>query len=375
MTTASLGNSIHNEFGSRTGLHGMRLHDQSVMRHVARGGMMELGDRYIAGDWSADALDEVLYELFTSSPRESSVLSSARLFLAAATQALLNRQAGKRAFDIGIRHYDLGNDLFRRMLDESMSYTCAYWADAAHLEQAQEAKLDLLCRKLDLQPGQNVLDIGCGWGNFALHAATRYGVRVTGVTVSREQAALARERCRDLPVEILLMDYREIAGAFDRVVSIEMIEAVGRKNIPAFFGVVDRCLKDGGLFALQAISGNTLTRSSDRRLDQFIVWLLKHIFPNGYLPTRAELATAGNRSLIIEDWHNLAGDYDQTLLAWARRFNDAWPDLKQRYDEAFRRRWNFYLHGCAAAFRAGLVHVYQITYSKAASPRRSIVQR
>jgi cyclopropane-fatty-acyl-phospholipid synthase len=350
---------------------GIEPRDAAVIRRVRREGIVGLGETYLQGLWTANRLDDVIYAVFTSPMPRLSATIRAKWLLALADQRLFNRQSGRRAFNIGIKHYDLGNDLFRCMLDESMTYTCGYWDQAATLHEAQLAKLDLVCRKLDLRPGLRVLDIGCGWGNFAQHAAERYGVSVIGITVSQQQAELARHRCRGLPVEIRLQDYRGLTETFDRIASIEMIEAVGRKNIPTFFGVVNRCLKDDGLFVLQAISGNTLSRSSDRRLDQYALWLLKYIFPDGYLPKQMELIAPENTSLRIEDWQSFGPDYDRTLLAWANNFNTRWDQLSGHYDEAFRRRWNFYLHGCAAAFRARLFHLYQIVYAKGGCRPRS----
>lgn len=343
---------------------GIEIRDESVIRRVAREGIFGLGEAYLEDLWTTDRLDEVLYRAFTDPAASPSATARAKWVLTVVEQGLFNRQLGRRAFNIGIRHYDLGNDLFRCMLDESMTYTCGYWANARTLNEAQEAKLDLVCRKLMLRPGLHVLDIGCGWGNFARYAAERYGVRVTGITVSRQQAHVARERCAGLPVEIRLQDYREVSETFDRIASIEMIEAVGRKNIPTFYRVVDRCLKHDGFFVLQAISANTLSRSSDWRLDQFVLWLLKYIFPDGYLPKQSELAGLEGTSLRIEDRQSFGHDYDRTLLAWADNFNAGWDQLRNQYDDVFRRRWNFYLHGCAAAFRARLINLYQIVYAK-----------
>ncbi len=340
--------------------------DPATLRRVRRDGIFGLGETYMHGAWDVHRLDEFMHRVFTAPAPRLSALAWGRLLAAVLEQRVINRQAGEGAFNIGIEHYDLGNDLFRIMLDSSMTYTSGYWADANTLDEAQEAKLDLLCRKLQLQPGMRVLDIGCGWGNFAHHAATRYGVDVTGVTVSKEQAAIAAQRCADMPVDIRVLDYRDVNETFDRIVSIEMIEAVGRKNIPTFYRKVNECLEDGGLFALQAISGNTLTRTSDRRLDQYILWIVKHIFPDGYLPKPAEMSRLDGTSLRIDDWHSFAGDYDRTLMAWAERFNAGWDNISGKYGEQFKRRWHFYLYGCAAAFRANLVDVYQIVYSKGA---------
>ncbi len=340
------------------------LEDPRVHDHYSKRGLLGLGESYMDGDWEARHLDELMCEVFRSPAQRLSPLAKARLMMAAFIPRFIDQQAGPGAFRIGRDHYDLGNDLFKVMLDESMTYTSGYWADADTLEEAQEAKLELLCRKLDLRPGMRVLDIGCGWGNFAHHAASRHGVLVTGLTVSREQAALASDRCKGLPVDIKVEDYREVSGTYDRVVSIEMIEAVGRRNVPRFMRKVDECLAEDGLFALQVITGDMLSRTSDPRFDQFVMWLLKYIFPDGYLPHPGELSNLRGTGLRLEDWHVFSEDYDQTLMAWSERFNAGWDQLRDRYGDRFARQWNYYLHGCAAAFRVGLIGVQQILYSK-----------
>jgi cyclopropane-fatty-acyl-phospholipid synthase len=250
------------------------------------------------------------------------------------------------------------------MLDSSMTYTCGYWHGVTKLEDAQRQKLDLVCRKLRLEKGMRIFDIGCGWGNFAQYAASEYGAVVTGVTISKEQAALARHRCRDLPVEIVLGDYRTVSGSFDRIVSIEMIEAVGKKNLDTFFAHVFNRLEPGGLFLLQAISAETVSPYSRRRLDEFLIWILTYIFPNGYLPTITELVKPGRMQGVVEDIHNFGPDYELTLLSWAVNFERAWPSLRTGYDEQFYRMWQFYLYSCAALFRARITQVYQIVYAK-----------
>jgi cyclopropane-fatty-acyl-phospholipid synthase len=261
--------------------------------------------------------------------------------------------------------------MFKAMLDEeTMSYTCGYWKDAKTLGEAQIAKIDLLCRKLSLKPGMRVLDIGCGWGNFAHYAATNYGVSVVGLTVSKEQAELARVRCRNLPVEIVVEDYRNYTKQFDRVVSIEMIEAVGRKNIPGFFKMARRCLVPGGLFGLQVIAAEIFTRKSPPALDQYILWLQKRIFPNGYIPNLGHLSAPDVEGFVIEDLQNFSSDYARTLAAWSERFVAAWPSLKDEYGEEFRRMWMYYLSGCAAMFTTRTVQLYQVVYSNGGLPCR-----
>lgn len=332
-----------------------------------RGGLYELGEAYMQGAWDVEDLPELMYRLFTQDPSVPLMFSkiSPRFLAYVILDRIRNAQTGRGAYEVAERHYDLGNDLFSTMLDaDTMTYTCGYWRNARTLSEAQVAKIDLLCRKLELQPGMRVLDIGCGWGNFAHYAARSYGVSVVGLTVSKEQAELARERCKGLDVEILLEDYQNFSGSFDRIVSIEMIEAVGRKNIPTFFKMVERCLKDRGLFGLQVISAESFSPYSNAALDQYILWLQRRIFPNGYLPTLPQLIAPARSRMVIEDLHNFSADYEKTLRVWSQKFEAGWPSLKEKYGEPFRRMWLYYLNGCEALFRARLVQLYQIVYAK-----------
>jgi cyclopropane-fatty-acyl-phospholipid synthase len=344
-----------------------------VVRRYQREGVYGLGETYINGLWSVEPLDEFLFKIFRS---DSTGFRRFNPYILGylLKEKIFNSQK-LRAFEIADRHYNLGNDLFSAMLDTSMTYTCGYWQNAGNLAQAQEAKLELICAKLQLNRGMRVLDIGCGWGNFAHYAATRHGVHVTGLTVSDAQAEYARKRCQGLPVEIHIQDYRSYEGSFDRVVSIEMIEAVGKRNLPVFFDVVHRSLKSGGLFLLQAISAETVSLRSPILLDQYIMWILKHIFPNGYLPKMDELMDPAKDRFVLEDVHGFGPDYDRTLLAWESNFVREWPKLAGKFDEEFKRMWRFYLLGCAALFRARMVQVYQLVYSKAGSSSTYRIQR
>lgn len=326
-------------------------------------GVFLLGEQYINGEWDAPQLDEHLYKIFLHSKpagRFTRVYTAFHVL----KDILLNPQKGSGVYEVGKRHYDLGNDLFAAMLDTTMTYTCGLWERATNLQEAQEAKLARICEKLQLSPGMSVLDIGCGWGNFAHFASTRYGVKVHGITISVEQARAAQERCAGLPVQISIQDYREVQGSFDRIVSIEMIEAVGRRNLTTFFETASRLLKKDGLFMLQAISAETLSRHSLTNLDQYILWIVKHIFPNGYLPKMPDLVNPCRSNLILEDMHGFGPDYDKTLMAWDANFRRSWPALSGKYNDRFYRMWRFYLCGCAALFRARMVQVYQVLYRK-----------
>ena len=245
------------------------------------------------------------------------------------------------------------------MLDKHMIYSCAYWQNAATLDDAQEQKLDLICKKLYLKPGMTLLDIGCGWGGLARYAAQHYGVVVTGITISQEQARYAQERNGGLPITILLKDYRDLTDTFDRVVSVGMFEHVGSKNYTEFMQVVDRCLADDGLFLLHTIGGNSSTESCDP-------WMNKYIFPNSMLPSMAQISSALENIFVMEDWHNFGPYYDTTLMAWHKNFVDNRESIKQQshYDERFYRMWRYYLLSCAGLFRAREAQLWQLVLSK-----------
>jgi len=245
------------------------------------------------------------------------------------------------------------------MLDEHMQYSCGYWKDATTLSEAQNAKLKLICEKLQLKPGMKLLDIGCGWGGLAEFAARYYGVSVFGVTISAEQQKMAQQRCEGLDVTILLQDYRDLHEQFDRIVSVGMFEHVGPKNYATYFDVVDRNLKPQGLFLLHSIGSN----KTDDKVDP---WINKYIFPNGRLPSVCQIAAASEPHFVMEDWHNFGADYDKTLMAWAERFHDSWPEISQRYGERFYRMFNYYLKACAGAFRARDIQLWQIVFSRGA---------
>jgi cyclopropane-fatty-acyl-phospholipid synthase len=273
---------------------------------------------------------------------------------------IMNLQSRNRAFRIGEHHYDAGNDLFQAMLDKRMTYTCAYWKDAKTLDQAQEAKLDLVCKKLGLKPGQKILDIGCGWGSFMKFAAEKYKVKCVGLTVSKEQVALGRKLCKGLPVEFRLQDYRDTNELFDHIVSLGMFEHVGEKNYREYMNVAYRCLKKDGLFLLHTIGASESGDTSDSADP----WLEKYIFPNGYVPTLSEIASAANNLFITEDFHNFGANYDPTLMAWYVNFNKNWNKLNKKYDDRFHRMWNYYLLCCAGSFRARHAQLWQIVFSK-----------
>ncbi|WP_114238155.1 cyclopropane fatty acyl phospholipid synthase [Dyella sp. C9] len=332
----------------------MHVHDDRVYARVFAHGSLGLGESYMDGWWDADDLAGMFTRLLGA--RIDTELRSLDTLLAHLKARFVNLQRGEHAFDIGRVHYDLGNALFRAMLGKRLVYSCGYWAEADNLDDAQVAKLDLICRKLRLKPGQRVLDIGCGWGEALKYAAETYGVEGVGITVSQEQAEFARELCDGLPVEIRLQDYRELDEPFDAIFSIGMFEHVGALNYRTYFEVARRCLREDGLFLLHSIGSN----SAQNRPDP---WIEKYIFPNSMIPTAAQVTGALQDLFVVEDWHNFGADYDRTLMAWRANFDAAWPQLSEQYDDRFRRMWRFYLAVSAAVFRSRRDQLWQLTLS------------
>jgi cyclopropane-fatty-acyl-phospholipid synthase len=338
----------------------IQVHNPSFYSRIVRDGALGLGESYMDKWWDAERIDDLIYKILSQNLRKHvprSFKSLALLF----RERVLNRQTKSRAVVVSDAHYNLGNDLFQAMLGERMVYTCAYWKDATTLDLAQEAKLDLVCRKLGFEPGMHVLDIGCGWGSFAKFAAERYGVSVVGIGNAKEQIALGQEMCKGLPVEIRFEDYRDTTGSYDRVVSIGMFEAVGPKNFRTYMQVVHRCLKNDGLFLLHTIGANRLNTRPD-------AWTDKYIFPNGYLPTIAEIGKSIEGLFVMEDWHNFSAHYEKTLLAWFANFDRNWSSLESKYGERFYRMWRYYLQSFAGSFRARSNQLWQIVMSKKGVP-------
>lgn len=333
----------------------IQVHNPKFYRRVLGGGSLALGESYMDQWWDCEALDQLIYRLFKAGINAKVI--PLRDKLNALFAMVKNWQTRSRAFNIGEKHYDIGNDLYEKMLDKRMVYSCAYWKDAETLDEAQEAKLELICQKIGLEAGMKVLDIGCGWGSFAKYAAEQYKVEVVGLTVSKAQADLAKERCQGLPISILLQDYRNLTGTFDRIVSLGMIEHVGHKNYRRYFEIVHRALQDQGLFLLQTIGGNKTVYKTEP-------WIHKYIFPDSMIPSLRQLGTATENLLRLEDWHNLGLDYAKTLLAWHTNFIENWETLRAAYDERFYRMWTFYLLSCAGLMQARQVHPWQIVFSK-----------
>lgn len=345
----------------------IRVQNADFYNRVIAGGSLALGESYMDGWWRCAALDQ-FFERLLRAGRDRRVPKNMSFLWHIVKAKIINQQRKSQADVIGKRHYDIGNRLFRHMLDKRMNYSCAFWDRAQTLDEAQENKLALICRKIGLQPGMTLLDIGCGWGGLAKWAAEKCGAKVLGVTVSREQAAYAQRDCRGLDVTIERKDYRDVRGQFDRIVSIGMMEHVGVKNYRTYMQVLQRCLKTGGRCLLQTIAGNTSVSTTDP-------WISRYIFPNSMLPSLRQIATASEGLLVLEDWHCFGPHYDKTLMAWYRNFTRNWHRLRALYDERFYRMWSYYLLSCAGSFRARRNQLWQIVFSRDGLPEGCHYQR
>lgn len=337
----------------------IKISNDRLYNRVLKDGALGLGESYMDDWWECDAIDQFIDRILRAD-LENEVKGSIKIIWHLLKSRIFNLQKFSRAFQIGEQHYDIGNDLYEAMLDKRMNYTCAYWKDAQNLDEAQEIKLDLICQKIGLEPGMKVLELGCGFGSFAGYAAEKYGVEVTGVTVSKEQAKWGNDKYKNLPVELKLMDYRKVEGKYDRVISIGILEHVGYKNYRTYMNVVDRTLKDDGIAFIHTIGGNRSVTTAN-------AWTTKYIFPNGMLPSISQIGYAMEGLFIMEDLHNIGPHYDKTLIAWFNNFEKAYPKLKTKYDKRFYRMWKYYLLSAAGGFRSRSNQLWQIVMTRPGS--------
>lgn len=334
----------------------IQVYNDHLYPRVFNQGTLGLGEAYMDKWWDCQHLDQ-FFDRVISEKLENRVVSNKLLSFKLLLASFFNLQTIPRSLEVGKKHYDLGNDLFKNMLDSRMNYSCAYWDGVNDLDSAQINKLELICQKLQIQPGMKILDIGCGFGSFAKYVTEKYQASVVGVTISKEQQKYAMENCKGLPVEIRFEDYRKLNEEFDRIVSIGMFEHVGYRNYRTYFETAHRCLADHGLFLLHTIgSGISVTSSNE--------WTVKYIFPNGMLPSIAQIGKAYEDLFVMEDWHNFGADYDKTLMAWHDNFVQNWSRIADQYDERFYRMWVYYLLSSAGSFRARYNHLWQIVFSK-----------
>ena len=336
----------------------IQVHREDFYLRVLQEGALGLGESYMDKWWDCEKLD-VFFDRILSARLNQKVQGNAyfSFYFRKLLRRLINFQSKKWAKVVARKHYDLGNALFKAMLDPHMIYSCGYFKNASSLEEAQEAKLELLCQKLQLKPGLHLLDIGCGFGGLAKYAAEKYGVRVTGITISKKQYEFAKEFCKNLPIDIALKDYRNIHGQFDRVVSVGMFEHVGHLNYLTFMQTIHQSLVENGLFLLHTIGINETSPDINE-------WTLKYIFPNGMLPSIEQIGKTAENLFVMEDWHNFGADYDPTLMAWYHNFVKNFETIQSQYDERFYRMWTYYLLSSAGNFRARESQVWQIVFSK-----------
>lgn len=348
----------------------IQVHQPDLYQRLLTHTSLALGEAYMEGWWDCSHLDQFFYHILHANLQDKIeknryfYFNKLRYRFNTLMRILFNHQSRAKSRIVGKHHYDIGNDLFEKMLDQRLIYSCGYWKNANTLDQAQEAKLELCCQKLGLQPGMRVLDIGCGWGGFAKYAAEKFQVSVVGVTISQQQYQYALKNCAGLPIEIRLQDYRDINEKFDRICSIGMFEHVGYKNYTTYMQTAHRCLDDHGLFLLHTIGNNVSTLWPDE-------WINKYIFPNGNIPSVKQIGASIENLFVTEDLHNFGADYDKTLMAWHRNFNDSYDHdahLKSHYDQRFYRMWNYYLLSCAGAFRARYIQLWQFVLSKNGVP-------
>lgn len=369
------------EFGDGDGPHAaIRITDRTFDWRIFLNPELNAGEAFMDGALIMEQGDIYdLMEVFFVNKRHFNATPSQIFWrgLARRGRRLMTHNTLSRALRNAQAHYDIGNDLYRLMLDRDMQYSCGYWADGAQtLEEAQTAKKRHIAAKLDLRPGQRVLDIGCGWGGMALYLAAVADVEVVGVTLAQEQLKVARARAQAAGladrVRFELCDYRRVEGSFDRIVSVGMLEHVGVDQLSTYFLTVRDRLAAGGLALIHSVS----RKGPPGVTGPFI---RKHIFPGGYSPalseTMATVETSGLWTLDVEIWRL---HYAETLRAWRRRFLDAQDRLPPRYDARFRRMWDFYLAGCEGAFRYGGTTVFQLqlgTERDAAPLTRDYVER
>jgi cyclopropane-fatty-acyl-phospholipid synthase len=330
------------------------VHNENFYRRVLRQGSLGLGESYMDGWWDCGELDQLVLKILAADLRRK--IPFHWMLFPNPKVSLFNPQRKTRAARNASRHYDLGNDLYQIMLDKRMVYSCANWACASNLDEAQEAKLNFVCQKLRIEPGMKVLDIGCGWGSFAKYAAEKHGAEVVGITVSEQQVRLGKQMCAGLPIEIHFQDYRSVSGQFDRIVSLGMFEHVGHQNYRTYMEVVHRCLKTGGLFFLGSIGTNQSAHFQD-------AWVERYIFPGGMLPSIKLIGAAIEGLFVMEEWQNWGNYYDQTLMAWFKNFQENWERIRSQYDERFYRMWKYYLLSYAASFRARNIQAWQVVLS------------
>ncbi len=344
----------------------IKVHDDRLYRRIARDHTIAAGESYVDGWWDCERLDEAFHRLLGRGLDQR--LYSPFFLWRIVRNAVFNQQTREKSKAVAKTHYNLGNDFYQAMLGESMAYTCAYWDQAETLDSAQFAKYDLVCRKLDLRPGNKVLEIGSGFGGLAKYMAERYGCEVVAISISEEPIKFSRALCSGLPVQIHLCDYRDVSvynpegTVFDKVVSVGVCEHVGYKNYRTLMQIVRSQLKESGLFLLHTIGGNVSKNYT-------APWIDRYIFPHGMLPSLKQLGSSMENLFVVEELHNFGADYDKTLMAWHANFTAEWDRFSERFGERFYRMWCYYLLSCAGGFRARAMQLWELVLSPNGVPQ------
>lgn len=316
----------------------------------AYNGTLGIGEAFVNKYWDCKSLD-ILYTELMDMQKIISKLNNK-------IDTTNNLQTREKSFEVQNIHYNIDYNFYTKMLGPSMAYSCGYWKNANTLDEAQFNKFKLICEKLELKRTDHVLDIGCGYGSLMLYITQNYGCKCTGVNISKEQLRYAKKLCKDYPITFLECDYRDIPNyKYDKIVSVGFCEHVGYKNYDKFMDVVEKNLKDDGLFLLHTIGGNVSTTCGD-------AWLDKYIFPNGMLPSISQLSKAMEGKFVMEDWHNFGLDYDKTLMSWYDNYTHAKNNGNIVVSDKFDRIWKYYLLSCAGCFRSRLCQLWQIVLSK-----------
>lgn len=343
----------------------MQVHNDRLWHRFLAEGTLGLGEAYMDGWWDCEDLAE-FFNRAISKTVDRNFRPSLNLIWQTLQARLINMQTISRSRRVAAMHYS-ETDAYRASLDDRMTGSCGYWpSGVSNINQAQEAKLDMVCRKIGVKPGQSVWDIGCGWGAYMGFAAEKYAAKCIGVTISPDQAAYGRERYAGLSVEFQVKDYREFIGKVDHVVSMGMFEHVGNKNYRSFFEAARRAIADEGLFMLHTVGSANSMSTIDP-------WLEKYIFPGGVIPSMAQIGAAIDGLFVPIDVHNIGPHYDKTLVAWSQNFAAKWPRTKQ--SERFYRMWQYYLLCCAGGFRARALQVWQFVLSSTGVPDGYVTQR
>lgn len=340
----------------------IKVHDERLWGRIARDQSLGAGEAYMEGWWDCDKLDDLFYRVCRSK-MEFKFQSKIKANLKTLRNSIFNQQSRPKAAEVSQRHYNLGNPLFELMLGKSMAYTCSYWKDVDNLDDAQFAKYELVSKKLELKPGDTVLELGCGWGGLAKYMAEKHGCYVVACDVGVQPAAYAKEFCKGLPVEIYECDYRDANiynpenKKFDKIVSVGVLEHVGYKNYNTILDISRNFMKDDGLFLLHSIGSNISVNFCDPFINNYI-------FPNGHLPSIKQIGKAFENRFVVEDLQNIGSYYEKTLLGWHKNLNQHWPELKSNFDEKFHRMMNYYLLSCAGGFRARSMQLWQFVLTK-----------